>query len=350
MLLNHDDGGYRGDVRDILPTLVRWRGDGRRVAIATVVERRGSAPRDPGASLALNDLGEIAGSVTGGCVEPAVIREAEEVLAGGPARLREYGIADQAAFEVGLACGGTVAIVIAALDTSLVPALAEAVAADRPVALTMVASGVRMGSQRLDESPAGVVARLLETRESALAELGGEAVFVHALAPRPAMYVFGAIDHAAALTRVGKLLGYRVTVCDARAAFVTRERFPDADELVVEWPDRFLARAPVDASTTICVLTHDEKYDVPALIAALATPALYIGAMGSKVTTADREQRLRAHGVEEASIGRIHAPIGLAIGARSPEEVAVAIGAEIVEAAALARRQAAKAEAVSLLT
>ncbi len=336
-------------MRDILPTLLRWQADGRRAAIATVVERRGSAPRDPGASLALNDLGEIAGSVTGGCVEPAVIREAQEVLDGAPARLREYGIADDAAFEVGLACGGTVGILIAPLDHALVPPLAEAVAGDRAAALTIVANGGRIGAQELHEHPHGPVARLLEAGESALVDLDGEAVFVHALTPRPAMYVFGAIDHAASLARVGKLLGYRVTVCDARAAFVTPERFPEADELVVEWPDRFLRSAPVDAGTVICVLTHDEKFDVPALVAALETPAVYIGAMGSKVTTSDREERLRAEGVNEAGLGRIHAPIGLAIGARSPEEVAVAIGAEIVEATALARRRATDESSVSLL-
>ena len=337
-------------MRDILPTLVRWHAEGRRAAIATVVERRGSAPRDPGASLALNDAGEIAGSVTGGCVEPSVLREAREVLDGGPARLREYGISDDTAFEVGLACGGTVGILIAPLDTSLVPALSDAVAHDRPVALTMVADGERLGSQELHEQPAGQTARLLELGESALVDRAGEAVFVHALTPRPNLYVFGAIDHAAALARVGKVLGYRVTVCDARAAFVTRERFPEADELVVDWPDRFLSRAPVDARTAICVLTHDEKFDVPALVAALRTPAVYVGAMGSKVTTADREERLRAEGVDDAGIGRIHAPIGLAIGARSPEEVAVAIGAEIVEATALVRRRATVAAAVSVLS
>ena len=337
-------------MRDILTTLARWHADGRRAVIATVVERRGSAPRDAGASLALNDAGEIAGSVTGGCVEPSVIREAQEVLDGGEARLREYGIADDDAFEVGLACGGTVAILIAPLDLALVPTLARAVEGDRPAALTMVASGERIGAQELHERPAGAVARLLDAGESALADVGGEAVFVHALTPRPAMYVFGAIDHAAALARVGKLLGYRVTVCDARAAFVTQERFPDADELVVDWPDRFLRAAPVDAATAICVLTHDEKFDVPALLAALETPAVYIGAMGSKVTTADREVRLRAEGVDDAGIGRIHAPIGLALGARTPEEVAVAIGAEIVEATALARRRATAEGAVSLLT
>ncbi len=328
-------------MRDILPTLARWHADGRRVAIATVVERRGSAPRDPGASLALNDLGEIAGSVTGGCVEPSVIREAQEVLEGAPARLREYGIADDDAFEVGLSCGGTVGILIAALDTSLVPALDEAVREDRPAALTMTASGESAGAQRLHDGADGPVARLLARGESALVDLDGTPVFVHALAPRPALYIFGAIDHAAALARVGKLLGYRVTVCDARARFVTPERFPQADELVVEWPDRFLRSAPVDETTAICVLTHDEKFDVPALVAALETPAAYIGAMGSKVTTADREERLRAEGVGDAGIARIHAPIGLAIGARSPEEVAVAIGAEIVEATAAARRRAA---------
>jgi xanthine dehydrogenase accessory factor len=331
-------------MREILPTLVRWHAAGGRVAMATVVERRGSAPRDPGASLALNELGEIAGSVTGGCVEPSVLREAQEVLEGGPARVREYGISDDAAFEVGLACGGTVGILIASLDTSLVPTLDEAVRADRPIALAITAAGEAIGAQALYDGP------LLELGESALVDLDGESVFVHALTPRPNLYVFGAIDHAAALARVGKVLGYRVTVCDARAAFVTPERFPEADELVVDWPDRFLRRAPVDARTAVCVLTHDEKFDVPALLAALETPAVYIGAMGNKVTTADREERLRAEGVDDAGIGRIHAPIGLAIGARSPEEVAVAIGAEIVEATALVRRQrAADNAAVSLL-
>ena len=326
-------------MREILLTLASWHADGRRAAIATVVERRGSAPRDAGASLALNDAGEIAGSVTGGCVEPSVIREAQDVLDGGPARLREYGIADDEAFEVGLACGGTVAILVAPLDLALIPPLAEAVEADRPIAVAVTAAGDRIGEQRLVDSAS----------ESTLTEIDGETVFVHALNPRPAMYVFGAIDHAAALTRVGKLLGYRVTVCDARAAFVTPERFPEADELVVDWPDRFLGRAAVDARTVICVLTHDPKFDVPALIAALETPAVYIGAMGSKVTTADREVRLRAEGVDDAGLGRIHAPIGLALGARSPEEVAVAIGAEIVEATALARRRTTDEGAVSLL-
>ena len=161
-------------MRDILPTLVRWQADGRRVAIATVVERRGSAPRDPGASLALNDLGEIAGSVTGGCVEPSVDPRGAGGARRRRRRLREYGIADDTAFEVGLACGGTVGILIAPLDTALVPALARAVEDDRPAALTLVASGDRIGAQELHEQPEGAVARLVETGESALADVEGE--------------------------------------------------------------------------------------------------------------------------------------------------------------------------------
>jgi xanthine dehydrogenase accessory factor len=155
-------------------------------------------------------------------------------------------------------------------------------------------------------------------------------------APRPEMYVFGAVDHAAAVARIGQFLGYRVTVCDARARFATRERFPDADELVVEWPDEFLRRAPVDERTAICVLTHDHKFDVPLLKVALETPAGYIGAMGARRTTENRNERLRAEGVRDEQLTRIHAPIGLSIGSRTPEEVAVAVAAEIVAT----RRQA----------
>ena len=179
----------------------------------------------------------------------------------------------------------------------------------------------------------------------------GHDVFVSSFVPRPSMYVFGAVDHAAALADVGRFLGYRVTVCDARARFVTRERFPDVDKLVVEWPDAFLERAPVDERTAICVLTHDHKFDVPLLKVALRTPAAYIGAMGSRRTTDDRAERLRAEGVTDEELARLHAPIGLRIGARSPEEVAVAIGAEIVEATAAARRATtAASRLVSLLS
>ena len=334
-------------MRDVLQTLERWAAEGRRVAVATVVEREGSAPRDPGASLAVDERGELAGSVTGGCVEPAVIREANEVLAGGPARICRYGIADADAFEVGLSCGGTVAIAVFALDPSVVAPLADAVAEDRPAALTLRLDGERAGEQRVvspdSDDPEDAPAReLLALGESGTVTApDGGLLFVESYAPRPAMYVFGAVDHAAALVAVGKFLGYRVTVCDARRAFVTPERFPDADELVVEWPDRFLETAPVDARTAICVLTHDQKFDLPVLQAALRTPARYIGAMGSRKTTEERAQRLREAGVGEDDLARIHAPIGIPIGARSPEEVAVAVAAELIQAASRSRSRAA---------
>jgi xanthine dehydrogenase accessory factor len=321
-------------MRELLTTLARWSERGERAAIAVLVERRGSAPRDPGAVLALSETGAIAGSVTGGCIEPALVLEAEAVLAGGEPRVRSYGIPDDAAFEIGLACGGTVGLVVAELDSTLVGRLGDAVNADRPIAWAIRVAGPNLGAQHLlDSSP------LLAAGENGLVDTGDGTEFVLSFAPRPSLYLLGAIDHAAALVRVGRLLGYRVTVCDARAPFVTRERFPDADELVVDWPDRFLAGAGLDERSAVCVLTHDERFDVPALLAALDSPALYIGAMGSRTTTEAREERLRAAGVSEADLARIHAPIGLAIGARTPEEVAVAVGAQLVEARAAVRRE-----------
>jgi xanthine dehydrogenase accessory factor len=309
-----------GAVRDVLETLQRWIAEGNRVATATVVKTERSAPREPGAVLAVSERGEVAGSVTGGCVEPAVYDEAREVLAGGPPRLRTYGIADEQAFEVGLPCGGTVHIFVDLAEREIVDGIAAAVREERPVTLEVRVGGERIGEKRLIADGAG--------RDTGLVD---DEVFVAAFAPRPAMYVFGAVDHAAAVAHVGRFLGYRVTVCDARAKFVTPERFPDVDELVVEWPDEFLRNAPVDERTVICVLTHDHKFDIPLLQVALETPAGYIGAMGSRRTNAERAERLREAGAPEEAFERIHAPIGLDIGSRTPEEVAVAVAAEIVE-------------------
>jgi xanthine dehydrogenase accessory factor len=319
-------------VRDVLETLERWAAEGTPVAIATVVGTERSAPRDPGAALAVSADGQVAGSVTGGCVEPAVYGEAREVLAGGAPRLKTYGIADEEAFEVGLPCGGTVQIFVDRLEPELVAPIAEAVREERPIALEIKISGEDAGAKRLvgpdDEGPA---AELLARGETGIVDTPEGQIFVSSFAPRPNMYVFGAIDHAAALATVGRYLGFRVTVCDARSKFVTPERFPDVDELVVEWPDRFLENAPVDERTAICVLTHDHKFDVPVLKVALRTPAGYIGAMGARRTNEERAERLRAEGVTDDEIARIHAPIGLKIGSRSPEEVAVAIAAQIVQ-------------------
>jgi xanthine dehydrogenase accessory factor len=326
-------------VKDILDTLERWTGEGLRVATATVVKTERSAPRDAGAMLAVSERGEVAGSVTGGCVEPAVYEEAREVLAGGAPRLRTYGIADDEAFEVGLPCGGTVHIFVDSLDETMLTPLAEALREERAIALEVAISGPRIGAKRLVSSGDGASGELLARGETAIVETDDGELFVNSFAPRPEMYVFGAVDHAAAVARVGRFLGYRVTICDARARFATRERFPDVDELVVEWPDRFLSQAPVDERTVICVLTHDHKFDVPLLKVALETNAGYIGAMGSKRTKEARAERLKAEGVTDEQLARVKAPIGLDIGSRTPEEVAIAVAAEVVGTFRKARKK-----------
>ncbi len=319
-------------MREVLGTLERWSAEGARAAVATVVRTERSAPRGPGAVLAVSERGDVAGSVTGGCVEPAVFEQAQEVLAGGPARLVTYGISDEEGFQVGLSCGGTVHIMVEPLDYSVVAALSAAIAEERPVAVVSHVAGdagmrlVELEDPGLPEPVRDLIAR----GESELVTVGDEELFVSSFAPRPDMYVFGAIDFASAVAGIGRFLGYRVTVCDARATFVTPERFPDADRLVVAWPHDFLATAPVDRRTAICVLTHDAKFDVPVLQAALATPAGYIGAMGSRRTTEQRNERLRAGGLGDEDLARIHAPIGLPIASKTPQEVAVAVAAEII--------------------
>jgi xanthine dehydrogenase accessory factor len=332
-------------MRDIISILERWMSEGTPVAVGSVIERVGSAPRDPGATLAVSGAGEVAGSVTGGCVEPAVIREATEVLNGLPGRICRYGLTDDEGFDVGLSCGGSIAVAVYLLDPALVPPIANAVAEDSSVAMAVRLGEEHFGEQRLVAGhTAGTDAietaalSLLEIGESGIVETSdGELVFVESYAPRPDMYIFGASDHVSALVTMGKFLGYRVTVCDARATFVTEERYPGADELVIEWPDRFLENAPVDPRTVICMMTHDMKFDVPALRKALATNAGYIGAIGSEKTRTEREQRLRDEGVGEADLARLHAPIGLQIGARTPEEVAVTIAAQVIESNVVAR-------------
>ena len=305
-------------MREILETVEGWTREGLRVVAATLVGTERSAPREPGAAMAISERGDVAGSLTGGCVEPALYEEARAILAGGPPRLVSYGIADEEAFEAGLPCGGTVHVFLNELQPSVVEQLAGFVSADESVALAQTLSGPQIGAQEL-----------VPVDGRADTALEGD-VFVLPLLPRPRMYVFGAGDHAAAVARAGSLLGYHVTVCDARPRLLTRDRFPEPDELVVAWPHEFLETAAIDERSAICVLTHDHKFDVPLLQAALDTPAGYIGALGGKKTREDREQRLRAEDVGDEELARIHAPIGLDIGAKTPEEVGVAVAAEIV--------------------
>ena len=344
-------------MHDVVAEVERWYADGRSFAMATVVSTWRSAPRPAGAAMLVSADGEVVGSVSGGCVEGAVYELAQEVLAGGDPALQRYGVSDDDAFAVGLTCGGILDVFVERVDGSTFPDLPAVLASERehePVAVATVVDGPGaigahlvvwperttggLGSARLDAAVTDDVRGMLDHGTTSTMRIGPDGerrqdeltVFVQSFAPRPRMLVFGAIDFAAAVARVGKFLGYRVTVCDARAVFATPKRFPDADEVVVEWPHRYLETVDVDARTIICVLTHDPKFDVPLLEAALRTDAAYIGAMGSRRTHEDRLARLRDEGVSEDALARIASPIGLDIGARTPEETAVSIAAEIV--------------------
>ncbi|MFC9031861.1 XdhC family protein [Streptomyces arboris] len=346
-------------MHDILPGLRARCAAGTPLALATVVAVHGSAPRDPGAVMAVDEAGTVLGSVSGGCVEGDVYEVAREVLAGAAPRVVSYGISDDEAFGVGLTCGGTIEVLVRAYASEAelagLAALLDLIATGLPVAEATVLSGAAetgtrlvvrptsslgtLGTEGLDAAVTDDARGLLEQGLTGIQRYGAHgqrrmaevAVFVRSHTPPPRMLVFGAIDHAAATARIGSFLGYRVTVCDARPAFATRERFPTADEVVCAWPHDYLAATEVDARTVICVLTHDPKFDVPLLVAALGTPAAYIGVMGSRRTHHDRLARLREAGVDEAALARLASPVGLDLGARTPEETAVSIAAEIIQ-------------------
>ena len=324
-------------------------------ALATVIGAQGSSPRPPGAAMAVAADGEALGSISGGCVEGAVYGTAERVLGGEGPVVESYGYSDDEAFAVGLTCGGTLEVLVAPADREVLAAWVDKVARDEPVALATVVSGpARLGACVLVDPEGAVgstgvegldVAVLADARGMLAAGQTGErhygahgerriddvTVFVQSFTPPPRMLVFGATDFAAAVSRIGVFLGYRVTVCDARPVFATPRRFPEAHEVVCDWPHRYLAATEVDARTVLCVLTHDPKFDVPLLEVALRRPAAYVGAMGSRRTHDDRLRRLREVGLTEDELARLHSPIGLDLGARTAEETAVSIAAEIVQ-------------------
>lgn len=328
-------------MRDIVDGLVGWRAAGLDFALATVVHTWNSAPRPPGAAMAVNALGEVLGSISGGCVEGAVHEAAMETIKTGKSPLLTYGVSDGDAFSVGLTCGGTIEVLVqpSSALTGADELLAD-ISAGRPVATASVpgaqlvirphGSTGTLGETELDRSAAVQAAGLLAQGRTGMVQACDREVFVQSFAAPPRMIVFGAIDFAAAVARIGKFLGYRVTVCDARPAFTTPARFPEADEVIVQWPHRYLAATHTDDRTVLCVLTHDPKFDIPLLEVALRTPAAYIGAMGSRRTCADRVDRLRSAGVPESALSRLRAPIGLDLGARTPEETAVAVASEII--------------------
>jgi xanthine dehydrogenase accessory factor len=355
-------------VRDVLSELLAWWEAGESVAVGTVVATFQSAPRAPGAAMLVGPGGEAVGSVSGGCVEGAVYEASQQVLANRRPVLERYGVSDEDAFAVGLTCGGVIDVFVEVVDRSTFPELGRVAAdvdAGRPVAVATIVThpddamlGRRLvvrpegdpqpvagslGASRADDAVAADARGLLAAGRSETLHYGpdgqrrgeGMAVFVSSYAPRPRMLVFGAIDFAAAVARVGSFLGYSVTVCDARPIFATTTRFPEADDVVVSWPHRYLAEEQaagrIDQRTVICVLTHDPKFDVPLLEVALRLPEVaYVGAMGSRRTHDERAKQLAEAGLSPAELARLASPIGLDLGARTPEETAVSIAAEII--------------------
>ena len=336
---------------------VDWLREGRRVVSAALVERIGSAPLDPGAQMLIDDGGNIEGSVTGGCVEGALVEEAGRILDGGEATLLTYGVSDEEALGVGLMCGGTVRVFVHEYGEDAVPALEAAAlarAAERPVARATLLDGDRAGAtiSILDDRVVGGlgVTELLDrsVERDARGQLdegvsrirrygvGGEvmgselAVYIQAFATPPRMVIFGAIDFSAETASVAGDIGYKVTICDAREPFVRSPRFSRNAEVVVDWPDRYLEGQELGARDVVLVFTHDPKFDEPALTSALASGAGYVGALGSRRTHERRVERLREAGLDERSIARIHAPCGLDVGARTPSETAISILAEVI--------------------
>jgi xanthine dehydrogenase accessory factor len=372
-------------MRDIAQQLAAWHRTGQPYALASVVGVRGSAPRQPGTALAVNAAGEAVGAVSGGCVEAAVYELCREALQHGTPVLESFGYSDEDAFAVGLTCGGELDVFVQPVTpggagdpfgTTL-----EAIGEGTRVALARVIAGPRellgralavhapepaplfgppgstvganmlddgegpgrrrvgtLGSAALDRTVAGRAGAMLDQGETGTFTVGADGgecgepltVFAESYGTAPRLLVFGAIDFASALVTAGKFLGFQVTVCDARPVFATAARFPDADEVIVDWPHRYLATQPVDRRTAVCVLTHDEKFDIPLLEAALRLPVGYVGAMGSRRTCAQRVKRLRERGLGESELARLHSPIGLDLGGRTPQETAIAIVAEIV--------------------
>jgi xanthine dehydrogenase accessory factor len=342
-------------MREVLADVERWLAAGQRVALATVISVAGSAPRDVSAAMAVAEVGEVAGSVSGGCVEPAVIEEGMRAIRTGRPKLLQFGISEAQNVErIGLSCGGEIRVFVERLH-DLEPLL-DALNNERPMARALVISaqgeaadavgkfllvedsGAAQGDLSIPELAERVTTDARDllrggnsfTRAYKLENGDQVEVFIAAYAPPPTLIIVGAGHISIPLTKMAKVLGYRVVVADARATFATRERFPEADELFVEWPDEAMARLPLTSATSVAVLTHDDKFDVPALKVALKSSVSYVGAIGSRGTREQRDVRLREAGVTDAEIARIHGPIGMSIGARSPEEIALSILAEVV--------------------
>ena len=296
--------------------------------MARVVATRRSAPRPVGSKLIVSESGELAGSVSGGCVESEVVEAAREVLSGGEPRLLTYGISDDLALTVGLPCGGEIDVWVDEPKPELLAQLTD-IARNERRAVVLV--DLEDGTQRLVLDRAnGFGDELIRGGHSKVIELEGRRVFADVFGPPPRLLVYGAVDTADALCAAAGGIGWHTIVADARGRFATRERLPNADEVLVAWPEETLAQVQPDHTTAIVVLTHDDKFDVPMLVGALASDAFYVGALGSRRNQERRRERLLEAGVDESALERISGPAGLDVGAHSPAETAVSIVAEIM--------------------
>lgn len=354
-------------MKSILDDIEQWLEHDHFVALATLVKTKGSSPREVGAVMAVSDTGQVTGSISGGCVEAAVIEAALAVVVDGKPRLLSYGVADELGFEIGLTCGGTIEVFVERLEQHLLEdnlllqmifntvrqtseqscALCTMVKGTKPGVKMLVTNNEKsfgsFSNQELDRIVHHDAQELLAQGLNTLRyydvsyySTNGEpcqtevAIFIQLFVPPPHLIIFGVVDFTRSLCKLAKMLGYRVTICDARSRLATPERFPEADAIILEWPGEYIRNTKIDDQTVIAVLTHDPKFDIPALVSAVGTPAAYIGAMGSRRATADRISRLQEAGLSEIDINRISAPIGLDIGANTPDETAVSIMAEVI--------------------
>lgn len=335
-------------MRDILPDLDNWREENKPIALATVIQTWGSSPRRAGAKMALTPDGLITGSVSGGCVEGAVFESGVEALKSNRPQLLHFGVADETAWEVGLACGGSIDIFVKPLDTEFFDALHSLLVEEHPAVVVTVVRGPQdiLGCEMLVREDGSVKGSLhanldgqaidlargaLAQRESRRVMLNDDTeVFIDVQLPPPTLIAVGGVHITIALMSLAKTLGYRTIVVDPRSAFGNEERFPNVDRLIQLWPQEAFQLIEITHSTAIAMLTHDPKLDDPALKIALPSPAFYVGALGSKTTQAKRRQRLLADGLTESQLKRLHGPIGLDLGAKTPEEIAMSIMSEIV--------------------
>jgi xanthine dehydrogenase accessory factor len=324
-------------IRDIAADVDRWRSEGKDVALATVVRTWGSGPRGPGAKMALTKDARITGSVSGGCVESAVVEEGRKVLETGTPKLLRFGVTDEDAWDVGLSCGGTIEVFVEPLTDGTYEPLRRAFEEERAIAKVTVITGEQLGETLVvdddasDESAMAEAARrALDSGRSEQVSVDDAEVFVDVELPPPLLVMVGGVHVAVALTSMADTLGYRTVVVDPRGVFGSDERFPHVGELVREWPDKALRQLAINRSTAVATLTHDPKLDDPALEVALPSQAFYVGALGSKRTHEKRRRRLLERGVSEDELSRLHAPIGISIGSRSPEEIALSVMAQIV--------------------